>query len=146
MDAEAWAIWQALEITLEKAHTDRACVKPRDPCSVVVIYSNCITVLRRIGNHMPGGGVVVQNIITQSIKLKRLGVEVQLHWVPGHRNIPGNELADLVAKKARQPMKQDLERSLRSQCVFSPSLLHTISSGANGGTNNEMQHCQLMTS
>ena len=105
MDAEAWAIWQALEIMLEKVYNDRACVKPQDPCSVAVIYSDCITALRRIGNERPGGGVVAQKIITQSIELKRLGVEVQLHWVPGHRNIPGNELADLVAKKARQPIK-----------------------------------------
>ena len=105
MDAEAWAIWQALEITLEKVHTDRVCVKPLDPCSVAVIYSDCKTALRRIGNDRPGGGVVAQNIISQSMELKRLGVEVQLHWVPGHRNIPGNELADLVAKKARQSIK-----------------------------------------
>ena len=104
-DAEAWAIWQALEITLEKVQFDRAWVKPPDPCSVVVIYSDCTTALKRIGNEKPGGGMVAQNIITQSIELKRLGVEVQLHWVPGHRNIPGNELADLVAKKARQPIK-----------------------------------------
>jgi len=105
MDAEAWAIWQALEITLEKVQTDRACVEPRDPCSVAVIYSDCATALRRIGNDKSSSGVVAQNIITQSIRLKRLGVEVQLHWVPGHSKIPGNELADLVAKKARQPIK-----------------------------------------
>jgi len=105
MDAEAWAIWQALEITLEKVYADRAYVKPLDPCSVAVIYSDCATALRRIGNDTSGSGVVAQNIISQSIELKRLGVEVQLHWVPGHRNIPGNELADLVAKKARQPIK-----------------------------------------
>ena len=43
-----------------------------------------------------------QKIVAQSLELDQLGVEVQLHWVPGHRNIPGNELADLVAKKARQ--------------------------------------------
>lgn len=105
MDVEAWAIWKALEVTLEKVHTDRACVKPQDPCSVAVIYSDCSTALQRIGNGKSGGGVVAQKIITQSVELKRLGVEVQLHWVPGYRNIPGNELADLVAKKARQPTK-----------------------------------------
>lgn len=103
--AEAWAIWQPLEITLEKVHTDCACVKPRDPCSVAVIYTDCITARRRIGNDKPGGRVVAQNIIIESIELKRLGVEVQLHWVPGHRNIPANELANLVTKMARQPIK-----------------------------------------
>lgn len=56
-------------------------------------------------NGSPKGGNVVQKIIAQSIKLQQLGVDVHLHWVPGHRDIPGNELADPVAKKARQPVK-----------------------------------------
>lgn len=47
------------------------------------------------------GGKVVQRIIAQSIESQRLGVDVQLHWLQGHRGIPGNELADLVAKRAR---------------------------------------------
>lgn len=105
VDAEAWAIWQALEIVLEKVFADRKCVTPQDPGSVAVIYSDCTTALQRVGHDKPGGGVVAQKIINQSIELKRLGVKVQLHWVPGHRNIPGSELADLVAKRARQPIK-----------------------------------------
>lgn len=104
-DAEAWAIWQALQVTLEKVHADRANAKPQDPCSVVVVYSDCAWALQRIGNSRPGGGKVVQKIIAQSMELQRFGVDVHLHWVPGHKKIPGNELADLVAKQARQPVK-----------------------------------------
>lgn len=104
-DAEAWAIWQALQITLEKAHVDRTNAEPQDPCSVAVVYSDCQEALRRIGSGDPDGGKVVQKIIAQSIELQQLGVDVHLHWVPGHRNIPGNELADLVSKKARRPVK-----------------------------------------
>ena len=108
-DAEAWAIWQALQITLEKAYANRAEVKPRDSCSLAVVYSDCAGALRRI-NGESDGGKVVRKIIRQSIELQRLGVEVHLHWVPGHRNIPGNELADRVAKKACEPVESECER------------------------------------
>lgn len=69
---------------------DRAHVKPRDPCSVAVIFSDCAAALKNIGNNASGGVTVVQNIVDQSIELERLGMEVRLHRVPGHRNIPGN--------------------------------------------------------
>lgn len=104
-DAEAWAIWQALQVVLDKVNADRAQVKPQDPCSLAVVYSDCKTVLRWIANGSLKDGNVVQKIIAQSIELQRLGVDVHLHWVLGHRDIPRNELADLVAKKAHQPVK-----------------------------------------
>lgn len=68
---------------------------------MVVIYSDCKDASWRISREKPGGGRVVQRIISQSMELQCLGVEVQLHWVPGHRHMPGNELADLVSKRAR---------------------------------------------
>lgn len=104
-DAETWAIWQALQLTLEKVHADRANPKQQDPCSVAVVYSDCAGALQGIRNGSSDGKKVVRKIIAQSMELQQFGVEVHLHWVPGHRNIPGNELADLVAKKARQPAK-----------------------------------------
>ena len=100
-DAETWAIWQALQCVLEKVQADRESEKPRNPYSLAVVYSDCKGALYRISNN--SGEVEVQLIIRQSVELKQLGVDVQLHWVPGHRNVPGNELADLVANKARLP-------------------------------------------
>lgn len=96
-----WAIWQALPVTLEKVHADNAEARPQDPCSVSVVYSDCKQALRWIKKGVLKGGKVVQRIIAQSIESQRLGVDVQLHWLQGHRGIPGNELADLVAKRAR---------------------------------------------
>ena len=101
-EAETWAIWQALRIILEKVYTDRESKKPKDPCSLAVIYSDCTTALQKIGDNR---GRVAQKIAAQSIELHQLGVEVQLHWVPGHRNIPGNELADLISHQAKQSVK-----------------------------------------
>ncbi len=101
-DAETWAIWQALRIILEKVRTDRGSKKPEDPCSLAVIYSDCTTALQKIGDNR---GRAAQKIAAQSIELYQLGVDVQLHWVPGHRNIPGNELADLISHQAKQSVK-----------------------------------------
>lgn len=98
-DAEACAIWQALQCVLDKVKADRVLEKPLEPCSLAVIYSDSKSALHSISNN--SGGIKVQEIIRQSVELKQLGVGVQLHWVPGHRDVPGNELADLVSKKAR---------------------------------------------
>lgn len=115
VNAEAWAIWQALNATLEQMPTDSEYVKPRHPCSAVVIYSDRLAVLRRIRKERsrPDAIGVEQMIICQSRELKCLGVEVQLHWVPGHRSIPGNVLANLVATEARQPAKWEIARPLQ---------------------------------
>ena len=108
-DAETWAIWQSLQCILEKAKADRDSEKPPDPCYLAVIYSDSKSALQSISNN--SGGVKVQEIIRQSVELKKLGVGVQLQWVPGHRNVPGNELADLVSKKARLFPWHDLDLS-----------------------------------
>ena len=99
-EAEAWAIWQALQVTLEKIRADRIILKPQGPCSIVAIYSDCQAALMWIGNGYSYDRKVVRKIAAQSIELQQLGVDVHLHWCPGHRGVPGNELADLVAKRA----------------------------------------------
>ena len=102
-DSETWAIWQALQITIEKVHADRAVLKPQDPCYLTVAYSDCQSALQNIGSSSSDCGKVVQKIIALSMELQGLGVDVHLHWCPGHKNIPGNELADLVSRKGRRP-------------------------------------------
>jgi len=104
-DAESYAICQGLQVVKEKAQDDRA-YSGRDPCSVAVIYSDCQAAIQRIAGFACGGEKVVQRIIDQSIELQQLGIEVHIHWVRGHKNVPGNELADLVSKKARLPSER----------------------------------------
>ncbi|KAL8910335.1 MAG: hypothetical protein Q9171_004379 [Xanthocarpia ochracea] len=99
-DAGTWAIWQALELVLEKTYGDSGYEEPSDPCFLAVIYSDCQSALRRIGNLIRGGGIVAQRIRNQTEELQELGVNVELHWCPGHRRVPGNSLADRLAKEA----------------------------------------------
>ena len=100
-EAEAWAIWQALQITLEESRADRAILKAQQARSIAVIYSDSQPALERIDKGYGFDQKVVQKIVAQSVELQQLGVDVQLHWCPGHRGVPGNELADLVSKLAR---------------------------------------------
>ena len=102
-DAEAWAIYQALQLVLDKVRADRAIAKPEYPCSVAVVYSDCMAALQWIESGLCNDRKVVRKIIALSVQLRQLGVDVHLHWVPGHRGVPGNELADLVSKRARRP-------------------------------------------
>ncbi|KAL8921562.1 MAG: hypothetical protein Q9172_003961 [Xanthocarpia lactea] len=99
-DAKLWAIWQAMELVLEKTYVDSGYEEPSDPCSLAVIYSDSQSALRRIGNFITGGGIIAQRIRNQAEELQELEVNVELHWCPGHRRVPGNSLADRLAKEA----------------------------------------------
>ena len=46
-------------------------------------------------------------------RLKLMGVEVNLHWSPGHSDIKGNETAEMLAKEeAQQAKDQDKVSSI----------------------------------
>ena len=101
-EAETWAIWQALRNILKESRTDRGSKEPEDPCSLVAIYSDCTSALQKIeDNH----GRTSQKIATKSIELQELGIGIQLHWVPGHQIILGNELADIISHQAKERVK-----------------------------------------
>ena len=103
-EAKAWAIWQALQITLQKVRADRAVLKPQEARSIAVIYSDSQAALRRIDNDHGFDQKEVQKIVAQSIELQKMGVDVQLQWCPGDRGVPGHELAKLVSKLARRSL------------------------------------------
>ena len=83
VDAEACAIWQAMQLVLEKVRDDRANLEQvlgkagvgranlgQDPCSIAVIYSDCLTALERVVAVKLGSEKVVKKIIDSSIALQ----------------------------------------------------------------------------
>ena len=98
--AETLAIWKALEIILERTYYDSSQKAPSNPCSLAVIFTDSQGSLKSVGKSADGGRIA-QKIRQQARKLQGRGVNVQLHWVPGHKKIPGNALADRVAEVAK---------------------------------------------
>lgn len=68
----------------------------------LVIYPDCEFALVRFRKDGYRRDKAVRWSFAQSIILQKLAVEVELHWVTGHRNVLGKEPADLVAKAARK--------------------------------------------
>ncbi len=98
---EALAIMHALRIALAKAIlNDGTDAKASD----VVIFSDSMSALHRIESFAQEGRCwgrpLLGRIATLANELTNLGVNVQLHWVPAHKSIPGNYLADVLAKRA----------------------------------------------
>ena len=116
--AEAWAIWLALQMIIEKATSDKAVTENQDPanrlgpCTHAVIYTDSTSELYhltdgwKVFEAIARGGLDARTflaracIIRQAHELQSLGVAVELRWVKGHAKVPGNELADRVAAKA----------------------------------------------
>lgn len=98
---EALAIMHALRIALAKAvYNDGTDAKASD----VVIFSDSMSALQRIESFtyegQRWGRPLLGRIVTLANELKNLDVKLQLHWVPAHKGIPGNYLADVLAKRA----------------------------------------------
>ncbi|WEW58081.1 hypothetical protein PRK78_003548 [Emydomyces testavorans] len=97
-NAELLAILQALEIAAEHI------IKSYDTPFVVAIFSDSARALAEIrGSSRNGIGIsnpLIQQINQQSWILSSRGIETHLHCSPGHVGIPGNDLADRVAKRA----------------------------------------------
>ncbi|KAJ5941617.1 hypothetical protein N7516_001785 [Penicillium verrucosum] len=75
----------------------------------VFVFTDDINALRRIGGSVaydPKGDMAshLEAIARHSGTLSKLGVHVELHLSPGHSNVPGNEAADKMAKKAQNEL------------------------------------------
>ena len=104
--AETLAICWALTIARIRFSADSARLGERP---TMVIFLDCKAVLQCLqeckGNKhqrdMIGVPIEVLNLVLHTARqLAEENIDIELRWVPGHRGVPGNELADEVAKQA----------------------------------------------
>lgn len=87
-DAELFAIQQALQAAVEKTpHTERL---------RLFIFSDSQAAIQKLGGWDP----LAVKARTLAAQLVEQGCKICISWCPSHVNIPGNELADKLAKKA----------------------------------------------
>jgi ribonuclease HI len=97
-DAEIYAIWVGL-----KAAKDRAEREENDGPRAVTIFTDAQAALKRIRNDAPGPGQwLVRRILHTERQLRQAGWTTEFRWVPGHKGIEGNEVADQWAKEGAE--------------------------------------------
>jgi ribonuclease HI len=99
-DAEIYAIWVGLKAAKERA--GREGIDGPGP-RAVTIFTDAQAALKRIGNDAPGPGQwLVRRILHTERQLRRVGWATEFRWVPGHKGIEGNEVADQWAKEGAE--------------------------------------------
>ncbi|XP_011869533.1 PREDICTED: uncharacterized protein LOC105562949, partial [Vollenhovia emeryi] len=89
--AEAWAIMTAFDIARERGGR----------FGRITIFSDSKSVLEAVCSFNPfPANFIISKIREQVYLFKSSGIAVNLIWVPAHRGIPGNEMADALAKRA----------------------------------------------
>lgn len=104
--AETLAVFWALMIAKKRFSARRAGLEAE---RTVLIFSDCKDGLSCVRDFRPAEGHVdmmgmpiemLEMILNTARQLAEEGIKIELHWVPGHKGVPGNELADEVAKQA----------------------------------------------
>lgn len=87
--AELMGIWMAIDMALETKAPE------------VVVFSDCQMALRAIRKQKHGRGCYITDTFRKAMhEVHRVGLGVQLHWVPAHKGIAGNESAHWLAHEA----------------------------------------------
>jgi len=87
--AEAWAILLAINVCL-----DVDCIR-------ATIFSDSKSVLDALSSSLsPSKNYLIHHIKKRLLDSTREGRTINLFWLPAHKGIPGNEMADSLAKEA----------------------------------------------
>lgn len=96
--AELFAIQAALEMAADFARKHNRWRK-------MTIFTDSQAALMEISK-FPYATNIAENIVSSFIEaallLYKLGVRLEVRWVPGHKRVPGNVRADSLAKRARK--------------------------------------------
>jgi hypothetical protein len=50
---------------------------------------------------------ITLEILDKMKRIQKNGIEIKIHWTPGHANVNGNEIADRLAKEAAREAEQN---------------------------------------
>jgi ribonuclease HI len=94
-DAELYAIWLGL-VSARKHQDEWKAVGPKS----LTIFTDAQAALKRIRNDDPGPGQwLARRILRTERQLRQAGWTTEFRWIPGHKGIEGNEVADQWAKE-----------------------------------------------
>ena len=125
--AELQGVYMAMNIAIAKATTNPIIQK------IIIFTDNQASITSTAEPKTQSGQYILKRIVENIDQLRQRGnIALEIRWIPAHRGVSGNELADAVAKEASgwSPLgpgrgsKADLPEDLQTLISSSKMLIH----------------------